>query len=1076
MGVNLTNQYINQTFQKLTQVSGSSLTDGTGSLITDLDITASNASTASFLTGLVESASYAQTASFLTGTIESASHAEFADVSLTATSATTATTASYVSASNIDGLVPSSSTATSASHAEFSVTSSFALNFNPSATASYADYATSASYAITASHVDGTIDSASYAISSSHAEFADLAADANDLIVGVKNTLGVTISKGQTLHATGVTGENIDVITASNDSDMPAIGLALTDINASATGNAIISGKIIGIDTSTFVAGNNVYVGRAGAITATKPTGSSFIQNIGIVGKVDASDGELVVLGSGRTNDLPNLTTDYVWKGDANGVPQAVASSSLKVDNATSASYAVSSSRSELAGSATSATSASFASNANTATSASHAVQADSAITATSATTATSASHAVRSDISDDIASTANITVNQITASSATFTSASIGNLTTITGSATIIGDQYIILNSDAPTARFAGIKVYDSGSANTGSFEWDSVDDNWIQVETGGTSAGMLTGPSGSKGSEVYPTANTLIKGTGNHTVVDTNITDDGSTVKINSNSQITGSVNITGSTTVQGDVNFNIDQPAAASNTQILSAPGFTGTAGTNNGKTITINELVYQNFPAFGATYENSYMFSQWDGFSYNYGFDLSAGAGRIQALNIASGSGTNAQRSANFSVLDDTNTTNTPEGDAVARYYGRTMELGLYNSETIAIGNNIVNPQGYTTANTHLTAEDKILIGSTQDTTYPYKGVTRSFLNGKPTKDIEFYYTGSTSFIQSGSTAKPAVQITGSLNITGSARNASSIVGNLKQTLASPGNNQQYDLINVPTSTIDSLTYNNINNFYADYSSFGSGYKDYFAIEYYDGFGYNYGSEFSVNGVQARLSQLPGNTQFGDFKIQKKKPADIASGRGTVSGSHVLMQAGGTGSQAMINAYNGASVQIQSVGSQGGDVGYINMLATGSIQLNSQGQELFLKSGTNTGGGYISVSGSVAQPVKTVSISSNTGSMYVGQSNFHTITLVSGSDTHLDATGGGGTIKPGSTISLEVKQPTTATDSYGTLSFAPEFKFAGGTAPTITAASGALDVLTFQTYDGSTFYGTAIQNFS
>ena len=75
----------------------------------------------------------------------------------------------------------------------------------------------------------------------------------------------------------------------------------------------------------------------------------------------------MVVLGSGRTNDLPNLTTDYVWKGDANGVPQAVASSSLRVDNATSASYAVSSSRSELAGNATSAsfaTTASYAANA----------------------------------------------------------------------------------------------------------------------------------------------------------------------------------------------------------------------------------------------------------------------------------------------------------------------------------------------------------------------------------------------------------------------------------------------------------------------------------------------------------------------------------------------------------------------------------------------------------------------------------------------------------------------------------------------------------------------------------------
>ena len=923
-----------------------------------------------------------------------------------------------------------------------------------------------------------------------------LASDANDLIVGVKNTLGVTITKGQTLHATGVTGQNIDVITASCDTDMPAIGLALTDINASATGNAIISGKIVGVDTSTKVAGEPVYVGANGSLTGTKPTGSALIQNIGIVGKVDASDGEIVVMGAGRTNDLPNITQGYLWVGNGDSVATAVTSESLWTGK--------------------------------------------------------------------------NISVNQITASGASFTSASIGYLRTITGSATIIGDEYIILNADSPTRRFAGIKVYDSGSGLTGSFEWDSVDDNWIQVETGGESAGMLTGPSGSKGSEVYPTANTLIKGTGNHTVVDTNITDDGSTVKINSNTQvtgslnvsagitgsllgtattasyvensqtasyvnplnqevqITGSLNITGSDslTVQGDVNFNIDQPAAASNTQILSAPGFTGTAGTNNGKTITINELVYQNFPAFGSTYENSYMFSQWDGFGYNYGFDFSMGAGRINAALNASGSGTAAQRSANFSVLDDTNASNTPEGDAVARYYGRTMELGLYNSETIAIGNNIVTPAGYTTANTHLTARDKVVIGSTEDTAYPYKGITRSFTNGSPTKDIELDYTGSVYLRQSGSIAgTPALIVTGSVTATsftgsllgtasdavsasyaanaeewngsytgtasitgslivsggnfdvlGATRNGSSIDSNFKQNIAPPGTNNQYDLIAVSPTTLDGRTYSNVNNFFADYSGFGTQYKDYFAIEYYDSFSYGYGGEFSVNGVQARINVLPGNGQFGDLKVQQKKPADIASGRGTVSGSHVLIQAGGTGSQAMINAYNGASVQIQSLGSQGGSVGYMHLVATGSVNMASQGQELFLRAGSQVGGGYINVSGSVAQEVKTISIASNTGSMNVGQSNWHTITLASGSDTHLDAVIGGGSIKPGSTFSLEVKQPTTATDSYGTLSFAPEFKFAGGTAPTITAASGALDVLTFQTYDGSTFYGTAIQNFS
>lgn len=85
---------------------------------------------------------------------------------------------------------------------------------------------------------------------------------------------------------------------------------------------------------------------------------------------------------------------------------------------------------------------------------------------------------------------------------------------------------------------------------------------------------------------------------------------------------------------------------------------------------------------------------------------------------------------------------------------------------------------------------------------------------------------------------------------------------------------------------------------------------------------------------------------------------------------------------------------------------------------------------------------------------------------------TLTLVSGSNTHLNASN----IQAGQTISLKVLQPSTATDSYGTMTFEPEFAFAGGTAPTITAASGSTDILTFQSYDASSLFGTAVQNLS
>ena len=181
---------------------------------------------------------------------------------------------------------------------------------------------------------DITVNNVVNSTSSSHSEFAE---DANDLIVTVKNTSGSPISKGNVLHATGVTGENINVELAdnTNSANMPGFAIANESIGTNATGQAIVSGKITGIDTSGLTAGANVYVNQSGGFTGTKPTGSALIQNIGVVGKVNASEGELVVLGSGRSNDLPNITEGYLWVGDGDGVPEAISTGSFVKESET---------------------------------------------------------------------------------------------------------------------------------------------------------------------------------------------------------------------------------------------------------------------------------------------------------------------------------------------------------------------------------------------------------------------------------------------------------------------------------------------------------------------------------------------------------------------------------------------------------------------------------------------------------------------------------------------------------------------------------------------------------------------
>lgn len=115
------------------------------------------------------------------------------------------------------------------------------------------------------------------------------------------------------------------------------------------------------------------------------------------------------------------------------------------------------------------------------------------------------------------------------------------------------------------------------------------------------------------------------------------------------------------------------------------------------------------------------------------------------------------------------------------------------------------------------------------------------------------------------------------------------------------------------------------------------------------------------------------------------------------------------------------------------------------------------------------GDLKVSGSVYSDPTALSITSNTASMDCSKRNFFTLTLQNGVDTHLDATN----IQAGQTINLKLTNNGTGA---GTISFAPEFEFEGGSAFTATAATSAVDVLTFISFDGTSLQATGLNNFS
>jgi hypothetical protein len=122
-----------------------------------------------------------------------------------------------------------------------------------------------------------------------------------------------------------------------------------------------------------------------------------------------------------------------------------------------------------------------------------------------------------------------------------------------ISASSVSIGTNIIQLNTANPSVRYAGLTMIDSGSiGGSGSFLYDSVQDEFIFVHRGNginvTSSHFILGPEtiDNLGNEAYLTNNRLPKGTGIEHLVDSQISDDGTTVSIGGALTVTG--NITG------------------------------------------------------------------------------------------------------------------------------------------------------------------------------------------------------------------------------------------------------------------------------------------------------------------------------------------------------------------------------------------------------------------------------------------------------------------------------------------------------------------------------------------------
>ena len=121
--------------------------------------------------------------------------------------------------------------------------------------------------------------------------------------IEVVNNSGVTINKADPVYISGfgTSKPRITKSQANNLSTFPVIGLAQTAIGNGSDGVVVISGVFTDVDTSSYAAGDRLYVGTSGGLTNVQPITAE--TNSGVVGIVaQANLNGVILVGAFRGN------------------------------------------------------------------------------------------------------------------------------------------------------------------------------------------------------------------------------------------------------------------------------------------------------------------------------------------------------------------------------------------------------------------------------------------------------------------------------------------------------------------------------------------------------------------------------------------------------------------------------------------------------------------------------------------------------------------------------------------------------------------------------------------------------
>lgn len=145
------------------------------------------------------------------------------------------------------------------------------------------------------------------------------------VLVEGHNRSGGTLSKGTPVYVAGTHNSGKPLLEAA-DADgagtHPAIGLLHEDVADGADGHVMLSGIIANVNTSTYSAGDALYLSTTpGVLTNIRPTAATEkVQKVGIVTRVHATSGSILIIGAGRTNDINNELIALIGAGDRDAV------------------------------------------------------------------------------------------------------------------------------------------------------------------------------------------------------------------------------------------------------------------------------------------------------------------------------------------------------------------------------------------------------------------------------------------------------------------------------------------------------------------------------------------------------------------------------------------------------------------------------------------------------------------------------------------------------------------------------------------------------------------------------------